>query len=55
MGANVFKVLLADWMIGGILTLYFLVGYVADWSNLRLMENATYDLRASLAGARAAV
>lgn len=48
MGANVFKVLLADWMIGGILTVYFLVGYVADWSNLRLMENATYDLRASL-------
>jgi eukaryotic-like serine/threonine-protein kinase len=48
MAANVFKVLLADWMIGGILTLYFLVGYVADWSNLRLMENATYDLRAAL-------
>ncbi len=48
MGANVFKILLADWMIGGILTLYFLVGYVADWSNLRLMENATYDLRAAL-------
>ncbi len=48
MGANVFKVLLADWMIGGILTLYFLVGYVADWSNLRLMENATYDMRSFL-------
>jgi CHASE2 domain-containing sensor protein/predicted Ser/Thr protein kinase len=48
MGANVFKVLLADWMIGGILTLYFVVGYVADWSNLRLMENATYDMRAAL-------
>ncbi len=48
MAANVFKVLLADWMIGGVLTLYFLVGYVADWSNLRLMENATYDLRAAL-------
>lgn len=48
MAANVFKVLLADWMIGGILTLYFIVGYVADWSNLRLMENATYDLRAAL-------
>jgi serine/threonine-protein kinase len=48
MAANVFKVLLADWMIGGILTLYFLVGYVADWSNLRLMENATYDWRSFL-------
>ncbi|OGW64636.1 MAG: hypothetical protein A3H49_03330 [Nitrospirae bacterium RIFCSPLOWO2_02_FULL_62_14] len=48
MAANVFKVLLADWMIGGILTLYFLVGYVGDWSNLRLMENATYDLRSFL-------
>jgi eukaryotic-like serine/threonine-protein kinase len=48
MGANVFKVLLADWMIGGILTLYFVVGYVADWSNLRLMENTTYDMRAAL-------
>ncbi len=48
MAANLFKVLLADWMIGGILTLYFLVGYVGDWSNLRLMENATYDLRATL-------
>jgi CHASE2 domain-containing sensor protein/predicted Ser/Thr protein kinase len=48
MGANVFKVLLADWMIGGILTLYFLVGYLADWSNLRLMENITYDMRSVL-------
>jgi CHASE2 domain-containing sensor protein/predicted Ser/Thr protein kinase len=48
MGANVFKVLLADWMIGGILTLYFLVGYLADWSNLRLMENMTYDMRSVL-------
>jgi len=48
MANNVFKVLLADWMIGGVLTLYFLVGYVADWSNLRLMENTTYDLRSYL-------
>ncbi len=48
MGANIFKVLLADWMIGGILTLYFLVGYLADWSNLRLMENVTYDMRSVL-------
>lgn len=48
MAANVFKVLLADWMIGGILTLYFLVGYVADWSNLRLLENMTYDMRSFL-------
>ncbi len=48
MANNVFRVLLADWMIGGVLTLYFLVGYVADWSNLRLMENATYDLRSYL-------
>jgi serine/threonine-protein kinase len=48
MSANVFKIILADWMIGGVLTLYFLVGYVADWSNLRLMENTTYDLRSFL-------
>ena len=48
MAANVFKVLLADWMIGGILTLYFLIGYVGDWSNLRLTENATYDMRSFL-------
>ncbi|HEX9743185.1 MAG TPA: CHASE2 domain-containing protein, partial [Nitrospiraceae bacterium] len=48
MATNVFKVLLADWMIGGILTIYFLVGYVADWSNLRLMESATYDVRSFL-------
>lgn len=48
MAANVFKIMLADWMIGGILTLYFVVGYVGDWSNLRLMENATYDLRSVL-------
>jgi serine/threonine-protein kinase len=48
MVTNVFKILLADWMIGGILTLYFLVGYVADWSNLRLMENMTADIRSVL-------
>ncbi len=48
MAANLFKTLLSDWMIGGVLTLYFLVGYLADWSNLRLMENVTYDLRAVL-------
>lgn len=48
MATNVFKVLLADWMIGGVLTLYMLVGYVADWSNLRLMESMTYDLRSFL-------
>ncbi len=48
MAANLFKTLLSDWMIGGVLTLYFLVGYLADWSNLRLMENVTYDMRAVL-------
>ncbi|MGH7259459.1 MAG: CHASE2 domain-containing serine/threonine-protein kinase [Nitrospiraceae bacterium] len=48
MATNLFKILLADWMIGGVLTLYFLVGYLADWSNLRVMENLTYDLRATL-------
>jgi serine/threonine-protein kinase len=48
MPANVFKILLADWMIGGLLTLYFLVGYLGDWSNLRVMENITQDFRAVL-------
>jgi serine/threonine-protein kinase len=48
MATNVFKVLLADWVIGGVLTLYFLVGYIADWSNLRLLENATSDMRSFL-------
>ena len=40
--------LLSEWVIGGILTLLFVVGYLADWPILRNLDYLTYDLRMSL-------
>lgn len=42
------KLLTSDWMIGGLLTLVFLAGYLGDWKLLRTMEYFTYDVRAHL-------
>jgi serine/threonine-protein kinase len=46
--ANPSKILFSEWMIGGVLTLFFLVGYIGDWKFLRTIEYFTYDLRAPL-------
>jgi len=35
-------------VIGGLLTLLVLIGYVADWQPLRHLDSLTYDLRASM-------
>ena len=42
------KILTSDWIIGGVLTLFFLVGYLGDWKILRTLEYIAYDLRAPL-------
>lgn len=38
----------AEWVIGGGLTLLFIVGYLADWPVLRSLEYRAYDVRLSL-------
>ncbi len=42
------KRLLSEWVIGGLLTLLFVVGYLADWPVLRHLDYLTYDLRMPL-------
>lgn len=42
------KILTSDWIIGGVLTLFLLVGYLGDWKILRTIEYLAYDLRAPL-------
>lgn len=42
------KHLLSEWVIGGGLTLLFVVGYLADWQVLRNLDYLTYDLRLPL-------
>lgn len=41
------RLVFSDRMIGGLLTLVFLIGYLADWDVLGRAENLAYDLRAS--------
>lgn len=48
MAGNPWRVLLSERMIGGVLTLLFLIGYLGDWKILRTLEYLTYDLRAPL-------
>ena len=42
------KILLSEWLIGGVLTIYFMAAYLGNWSNLQAMELVTFDLRAPL-------
>ena len=42
------KILLSEWLIGGVLTIYFMAAYLGNWSNLQAMELITFDLRAPL-------
>jgi serine/threonine-protein kinase len=48
MATDRLKFLFSEWVMGGLLTLIFLVGYLGDWKVFRTFEYLTYDLRAHL-------